>query len=393
MSNLSTLPKGDSAWLLRKAIERIMEQVSVLETNIGSSTTGNSANTQIIFNDNGTLRGDAGLVYNKTTDALTVTGLVTITGAATVGTTLGVTGVSTFAAGTALLPALTTTGDTNTGIFYPAADTFAVTTAGVERYRVDSAGQLGIGVTPSAWVSTFRAINVSTYAAFGGNSDDKLTLVANNFYNDGTGKFIGNGYASTYDQYQGAHRWQVSTTSNASGAGASATLTRLMTIDVNGNLLVGITSTNANGGVLQLKSGITFPATQVAASDANTLDDYEEGTWTPSIGGTATYTNQTGTYTKIGNRVYFSVRFVVLLAGTGEDFRISGLPFTSVGSQFAVSVGFFENLKTNAAFLSAYVNGSQICMTGTTVSTATITNLIGVIGNGTDLMISGFFTV
>jgi hypothetical protein len=97
MSSLSTLPKGDSAWLFRKAIERIMQQVSVLETNIGSSTTGNSADTQIIFNDAGTLRGDTGLVYNKTTDALTVAGLVTagsatITGAATVGTTLGVTG-------------------------------------------------------------------------------------------------------------------------------------------------------------------------------------------------------------------------------------------------------------------------------------------------------------
>jgi len=83
MSSLSTLPKGDSAWLLRKAIERIMEQVSVLETNIGSSTTGNSANTQIIFNDNGTLRGDTGLVFNKTTDALTVAGLVTA-GSATI---------------------------------------------------------------------------------------------------------------------------------------------------------------------------------------------------------------------------------------------------------------------------------------------------------------------
>jgi len=65
-----------------------MQQVSVLETNIGSSTTGNSADTQIIFNDAGTLRGDTGLVFNKTTDALTVTGLVTagsatITGALT----------------------------------------------------------------------------------------------------------------------------------------------------------------------------------------------------------------------------------------------------------------------------------------------------------------------
>jgi hypothetical protein len=85
MSSLSTLPKGDSAWLLRKAIERIMQQVSVLETNIGSSTTGNSANTQIIFNDAGTLRGDAGLTYNKTTDLLSV-GAATITGDLTVDT-------------------------------------------------------------------------------------------------------------------------------------------------------------------------------------------------------------------------------------------------------------------------------------------------------------------
>ena len=55
-----------------------MQQVSVLETNIGSSTTGNSANTEIIFNDAGTLRGDAGLTYNKTTDALTITGDLTV---------------------------------------------------------------------------------------------------------------------------------------------------------------------------------------------------------------------------------------------------------------------------------------------------------------------------
>ena len=69
----------------------------------------------------------------------------TITGAATVGTTLGVTGVSTFAAGTVSLPALTTTGDTNTGIYYPAADTFAVTTGGTERCRVDASGNLLVG--------------------------------------------------------------------------------------------------------------------------------------------------------------------------------------------------------------------------------------------------------
>jgi hypothetical protein len=91
MSNLSTLPKGDSAWLLRKAIQRVMQQVSVLETNIGASTTGNSANTQVIFNDNGILRGDPDLIFNTALNKLVVTNLEA-TAALTVGTTATITG-------------------------------------------------------------------------------------------------------------------------------------------------------------------------------------------------------------------------------------------------------------------------------------------------------------
>lgn len=83
---------------------------------------------------------------------------------------------------------------------------------------------------------------------------------------------------------------------------------------------------------------IQFPATQNASSNANTLDDYEEGTWTPvytgstgSIGSTA-YSSQDGKYTKIGNVVTVWCRLVLSNKGswTGEV-RITGLPFT-VGS-------------------------------------------------------------
>ena len=74
---------------------------------------------------------------------------LTSTGMAVTGT-LSASGVTTFAAGTAALPAITTTGDTDTGIWFPAANTVAASTSGTERMRIDSSGSVGIGVTPDA---------------------------------------------------------------------------------------------------------------------------------------------------------------------------------------------------------------------------------------------------
>jgi hypothetical protein len=114
-----------------------------------------------------------------------------------------------------------------------------------------------------------------------------------------------------------------------------------MRIAGGGNLLVGVTSANANGGILQLSSGITFPATQVAATDANTLDDYEEGTWTPTINGygsapTITYTSQTGTYTKVGRQVTVSFKVVVASSSGGtQEILVASLPFTAGGEYVA----------------------------------------------------------
>ena len=163
----------------------------------------------------------------------------TITGAATVGTTLGVTGVSTFAAGTALLPALTTTGDTNTGIYYPAADTFAVTTAGVERYRVDSAGNLGIGVTPSAWQASWKALDISTIASVWGNIN--TSIISNNIFFDGALKYK-TALVASYLQQQ-SKGFQFFQSSDATPvAGGAAAFTQAMTLTSGGDLLLGTAS-------------------------------------------------------------------------------------------------------------------------------------------------------
>jgi hypothetical protein len=94
----------------------------------------------------------------------------------------------------------------------------------------------------------------------------------------------------------------------------------------------GILGVGRDGSVVD-GNGIAFPATQVPSTNANTLDDYAEGTFTPTIiglttAGTATYANQNARYTKIGRQVFVEM-FINWSAGSGTgDFAISGLPFT-----------------------------------------------------------------
>jgi len=85
-------------------------------------------------------------------------------------------------------------------------------------------------------------------------------------------------------------------------------------------------------------AGITFPATANLSSNANTLDDYEEGTWTPvyrgsTVAGTVSYSSRGGTYTKIGNTVnaFFSL-VDMTCSGASGDLTISSLPFTCTTS-------------------------------------------------------------
>jgi hypothetical protein len=75
-------------------------------------------------------------------------------------------------------------------------------------------------------------------------------------------------------------------------------------------------------------SGISFPATQSASTDANTLDDYEEGTWTPTATN-VNITSATGTYTKIGRYIYLTFYGVWPNNSNGNAVVVQGLPFTS----------------------------------------------------------------
>jgi len=92
-------------------------------------------------------------------------------------------------------------------------------------------------------------------------------------------------------------------------------------------------STNDSTGAYLQKPGITFPATQFASADANTLDDYEEGLWTPtfsSSGASFFYVSQFGSYVKVGQMVLAQFYLYATASGTTSNAcDLTGLPFAS----------------------------------------------------------------
>jgi hypothetical protein len=125
-------------------------------------------------------------------------------------------------------------------------------------------------------------------------------------------------------------------------------------------------------GTTPTLNGITFPATQVPSADANTLDDYEEGTWTPTISagaGTITTSSFSGAkYTKIGNIVEATVIITITTVGTAAGTCNFTLPFT--GTNTIQLGGYGMETNTNGAMLKGYLPSSAVTMQITSYSNA-----------------------
>ena len=147
---------------------------------------------------------------------------------------------------------------------------------GSERMRIDSSGNLGLGVTPSAWGSGYKAIDViSIGASFAGSN--YAAYVTSNAYNNGTNWIYKADTfgAAYYNQFNGGHFWS---SAPAGTAGNTITFTQAMSLTADGNLLVGTTSATY-GGQLTVKSvGQTSLSLQnsnfVAASAGTQLNSY-----------------------------------------------------------------------------------------------------------------------
>jgi hypothetical protein len=143
-----------------------------------------------------------------------------------------------------------------------------------------------------------------------------------------------------------------------------------------------------NGSGIASVNGVQFPATQSVSADANTLDDYEEGTFTVAVrgavtAGTYTMTGQSCVYTKIGRLVSLAINISGFSTATGGSayFQITGMPFPngatgsrgvvsgnslnfSAGTLFAIvafggssTTLYLEEVKDNAAFADFDISG------------------------------------
>jgi hypothetical protein len=210
-------------------------------------------------------------------------------------------------------------------------------------------GTAGI-TTPDLTDSSLTSGRV-VYAGTGGNltGSTNLTFDGANLTCGGTVQALG-----TVQSSSGADL-----SLNANGAN------RDVIVKVNGTeqaRFVGSTS------VLSIISGIQFPATQSASSNANTLDDYEEGTWTPAFAfgtsGSVTYSTQAGYYRKVGSLVFVECNIIIAsVSSPTGNVTVNNLPFTvssSTENVASLSLGLTRSLVNAKPDIKAY------CANGTT---------------------------
>jgi hypothetical protein len=233
---------------------------------------------------------------------------------------------------------------------------FYDTTAAANKMLLDSAGNLGLGVTPSAWTDyKVMQFGGGAIASYTGNA--YFELMQNAFW-DGAFKYVNSGFASKYEQNASAHRWYTAPSWNGTGSNLIS-FTQAMTLDASGNLGVGETSPssfdaaadNLVVGTTSGNNGITIAA---GTSSASTLN-FADGT-----AGGAQYTGYID-YQHNGDFMRFGTN------GGSERARISSDgTFRVKGAGTAGSTDAFQVAGTAPADAARITSGGDLLVGGTT---------------------------
>ena len=269
--------------------------------------------------------------------------------------------------------AVTINASTTAGLVQTAdtSGVLALQTAGTTAVTVDASQNVGIGTTTPSFPS-------GTGLAVFNTSVPRIKLTnstTGDTSTDGTQLLV-----SGSDFY--IQQREAASVIIATNGSDRVTIDSAGTLKTFSTISVGNTTPSTSG------AGITFPATQSASSNANTLDDYEEGTWTPSLGGTATYVAQTGSYIKIGRLVTVWFDLQINVIGTGSATSILGLPFTGSGVGQGGSPTYWEALSVAPVYVAMRIDSgtTQILLSGATAATANLTASFSCLGSSSRLV-------
>jgi hypothetical protein len=228
------------------------------------------------------------------------------------------------------------TAGATTGIYYPTTNQLALATNGTRAVLIDSAQNFGLQIATSTWESGASAYqqNIGGAGGTSGNSfnmwgrSDSIRLWTNAYFDGGTYvRQVANSVVPTNITLDstGGIGMQSAPSGTAGSTFVTGNITQFFALKKDSTLTL-------QGGTQSTGTGIAFPATQSASSDANTLDDYEEGTWTASYNN-GTITSQSCQYTKIGRCVTatFAIQFTSSASSLGT---VSGLPFSVSGCNY-----------------------------------------------------------
>jgi hypothetical protein len=155
-------------------------------------------------------------------------------------------------------------------------NSFRVVTGSNETLRLDSSGNLGLGVTPSAWANGFKAFEIAGAASVAANGPRRIqisTNVAGGVAGDGSGGTYATSFqAARYQQVDGVHYWF---TAPSGTAGNAITFTQAMTLDASGNLGVG---TSSPATKLHVNSAATDEVARFEGTGNPYISVYDSGT-------------------------------------------------------------------------------------------------------------------